>query len=228
MSESGLLFPGIFASFALSLGATVLLPFSQLGGLSPDFKSEDGLVSEIYPIPVQGLPQIGKQVYVAEGCQACHTQFIRGVEVSDIDRGWGERRTVARDYVSEKGSPLGSLRIGPDLSNVGSAKWRNEPLGDPSAPAKRDASWHLRHLYNPKERLQDSNMPSYRHLFETRKQVGAPSSDALFLSGEAAPEPGYEVVPTASAKALVAYLGSLDRSHPLKEAGAGSVASQKK
>ena len=43
------------------------------------------------------------------------------------------------------------------------------------------------------------------------------SEDALKLEGEYAVENGYEVVPNSDAKALVAYLMSLDRSHALKE-----------
>ena len=62
-----------------------------------------------------------------------------------------------------------------------------------------------------------SNMPPYRYLFETRKIGGERSADALALTGPNKPKPGYEVVPKPEAKALVAYLMSLDKSHPLKE-----------
>lgn len=218
MSRSGFLLPGVFLTFALSIGSMVLFPFVQIGGQEADFKEEEGLISEVYPIGASGLPALGKEVYISQGCQACHTQIIRGVESADIERGWGGRRTVARDYMLEKNVPFGAIRLGPDLANVGSPNWRNEPKDDPSRPA-RDAKWQFLHLYNPSIHAPYSNMPSYKHLFELRKVVGVSSVDALgsLLNGDI--KEGYEVVPSAEAKALVAYLGSLDHSRPLKEAG---------
>jgi cytochrome c oxidase cbb3-type subunit 2 len=60
-------------------------------------------------------------------------------------------------------------------------------------------------------------MPSYRFLYQTRRITDAPSADALKLSGSEAPPEGWEIVPTYEAKCLVAYLMSLNQSHPLKE-----------
>ena len=228
MSRSGFLFPILLIAFATSLGVTVLIPHAQLGALTPDFKEEDGLVSDVYPNVPGGLAEVGRQVYVSEGCQTCHTQIVRGGESADVDRGWGSRRTVARDHVTEHTPVLGALRLGPDLSNVGSEKWRNEPSDDPYKPAKRDASWHLKHLYNPLAMGEGSIMPSYKHLFLVRKITGTPSPDALQLPKAMSAPTGSEVVPTPEAKALVAYLGSLDRSHPLKEAGKATAATTPK
>ena len=104
------------------------------------------------------------------------------------------------------------MRNGPDLANIGSRK-------DPKDPQKYTAAWHFRHLYNPVDTSPDSIMPSYRFLFEKRKIVGQPDADALPLTGDEAPPAGYQIVPTAQAKALVAYLTLLDHSHPLQEAG---------
>ena len=228
MSRSGFLFPILLIAFATSLGVTVLIPHAQLGALTPDFKEEDGLVSDVYPNVPGGLAEVGRQVYVSEGCQTCHTQIVRGGDSADVDRGWGSRRTVARDHVTEHTPVLGALRLGPDLSNVGSEKWRNEPSDDPYKPAKRDASWHLKHLYNPLTMGEGSIMPSYKHLFLVRKITGTPSPDALQLPKAMSAPTGSEVVPTPEAKALVAYLGSLDRSHPLKEAGKATAATTPK
>jgi cytochrome c oxidase cbb3-type subunit 2 len=118
-------------------------------------------------------------------------------------------------------------RIGPDLANVGSKEWRNEPADDTARPPKRDAAWHFLHLYHPTSIVKVSNMPSYKNLFQVRKITGAPSLDALALPAEIAPPEGFEIVPKAEAKSLVAYLLSLNRSHPLKEAGAVAVAAKK-
>jgi len=64
---------------------------------------------------------------------------------------------------------------------------------------------------------RDSTMPAYKFLYE-KHQIGAErSADALQLTGADAPPTGWEIVPTYDASCLVAYLMSLDQSHPLKE-----------
>ena len=227
MSRSSTLFAGLAACFALSLGLCVLLPQAQLGSLSPDFKEEDGRITEVYPTFAGGIAAAGREVYISQGCQACHSQVVRGAETTDMERGWGVRRTVARDYLFENPPVLGVRRIGPDLANIGAQGWRNEPADDTARPAKRDATWHFLHLYHPTAIIKVSNMPAYKGLFQLRKITGAPSLDALSLPAEMAPAEGFEVVPKAEAKSLVAYLLSLNRSHPLKEAGAVAVAAKK-
>lgn len=122
----------------------------------------------------------------------------------DIARGWGSRQSVAADYLYDQPVQLGSLRAGPDLANIG--------------VRLPDANLQLRHLYAPKSVLKDSTMPAFRFLFEVRKIGSAPSPDALDLTGEFAPAAGYEVVPTADAKNLAAYLLSLKAGAPLYEA----------
>ena len=79
------------------------------------------------------------------------------------------------------------------------------------------ATWQHRHLYSPRSINIDSNMPSYRFLYQTRQISDAPSVDALHFTGSDAPPEGWEIVPNYDAKCLVAYLMSLNQSHPLKE-----------
>jgi cytochrome c oxidase cbb3-type subunit 2 len=216
MNRSNFLLGGIIGSFALSAFLLVLVPQMQLGGLQPQFTNDDGKITDIYPIENRGIVAAGRAVYVSEGCIYCHSQQVRDVQNgTDIERGWGTRRTVARDYLFDSPSLLGSSRIGPDLANVGSAKWRNEPADENAEykPAKRDAAWELLHLYNPRAIVNNSNMPSYRYLFEERKISGQRSGDAL----DVPTKEGYEIVPKTDAKVLVGYLLSLDRSHPLNE-----------
>jgi cbb3-type cytochrome oxidase cytochrome c subunit len=91
-----------------------------------------------------------------------------------------------------------------------------------SAPATGDplpysAAWLHKHLYAPRSITLDSNMPAYRFLYQKRRISGELSADALKLTGRDALPQGWEVVPTYEAKCLVAYLMSLDQSHPLKE-----------
>jgi cytochrome c oxidase cbb3-type subunit 2 len=204
------IFGGILAVFALSFLALAISPAIQLGGLQPAVDEDQG---DIYPIDVSGVQAQGRAVYVAQGCVACHTEQVRGAsEGADIDRGWGERRTVARDYIYESPVLLGSMRIGPDLANIGTRK-------DKADPSKYTPAWHYMHLYDPQVTSPASVMPSYRFLFEKKKIAGQPDPEALQLSGDEQPPAGYEIVPTTEARNLVAYLTSLDHDHPLKEAG---------
>lgn len=219
MNRSLSLFSGIIGAFAVSCYALIVLPQHQLGNLQPQITEDEGKIVDLYPVKNVGM-NAGRDVYRAEGCVYCHTQQIRDEQNgTDIARGWGTRRTVARDYIFEKTPFLGSMRIGPDLANVGSPKWRNEPEGENAKfkPAKRDVAWHLLHLYAPTTVVTNSNMPPYRYLFKTQKIGGQKSNYALPLTGKDAPAPGYEVVPTDEALDLVNYLMSLNKSHPLKE-----------
>jgi cbb3-type cytochrome oxidase cytochrome c subunit len=92
--------------------------------------------------------------------------------------------------------------------------WPEQTAG---LPPMYSAAWHHVHLYSPRSINFDSNMPSYRFLYRTRRISDMPSADALQLTGSDAPPQGWEVVPTYDAKCLVAYLMSLNQTHPLKE-----------
>jgi len=88
---------------------------------------------------------------------------------------------------------LGTMRTGPDLSNIGV---RNPSL-----------DWHLLHLYNPQITSKGSIMPPYPFLFKKQPIPASGSTPgALRLSEDFAPAAGFEVVPTDDALALVAYL----------------------
>jgi cbb3-type cytochrome oxidase cytochrome c subunit len=106
-----------------------------------------------------------------------------------------------------------------------SAPWPEQTAG---LPPMYSAAWHHVHLYSPRSINLDSNMPSYRFLYQTRRISDARSSDALQLTGSDAPPEGWEIVPTYDAKCLVAYMMALNQSHPLKDvrsAGASAAAS---
>jgi cbb3-type cytochrome oxidase cytochrome c subunit len=92
--------------------------------------------------------------------------------------------------------------------------------GQNGIPQQYSAAWHHQHLYSPRSVLAGSvsNMPAFKFLYEKRRITGERAVDALKLTGEDAPEEGWEVVPSYDAKCLVAYLMSLDQSHELKEA----------
>ncbi len=122
----------------------------------------------------------------------------------DIARGWGPRRSAAADYLYDQPVQPGGLRAGPDLANIGVR-----------AP---DVNWQLGHLYAPKSVVPGSTMPAFRYLFEVRKAGAAPAPEALKLKEGFAPTAGFEVIPTAEARELAAYLLSLRANAPLLEA----------
>ena len=100
----------------------------------------------------------------------------------------------------------------------------SQPAASPSpaaasseTPVPYSAAWHHLHLYSPRSLNLDSNMPAYKFLYEKRPIGGQRSADALPLRGDEAPGEGWEIVPTYDAKCLVAYLMSLNQSHPLSE-----------
>ena len=105
------------------------------------------------------------------------------------------------------------------------APWPEQTAG---LPPMYSAAWHHVHLYSPRSINVDSNMPSYRFLYQARRISDARSSDALQLTGSDAPPDGWEIVPTYDARCLVAYMMALNQSHPLKDvrsAGAAAAAS---
>src|SRR5437870_10857213 len=106
-------------------------------------------------------------------------------------------------------------------SPAAGAPWPVQTSGE---PPMYSATWHHRHLYSPRSINVDSNMPSYRFLYQTRRINDAPSDDALKFSGSEAPPEGWEIIPTYDAKCLVAYLMSLNQSHPLNDVRSAALA----
>jgi cytochrome c oxidase cbb3-type subunit 2 len=199
MNRVVFLYTGVLFSVLASFAGLVAVPKLQLAALEPVVDDQ----GRSYPIEPSGLVAEGRAVYVSLGCLYCHSQQVRppGFGV-DIDRGWGVRRTVARDHLFDAPPLFGTMRTGPDLANIG--------VRQPSD------GWHLLHLFQPRATSPGSTMPPYPFLFESRTIMVEIPGDALQLPPEWEQE-GRAVVPTRQAKALVAYLGSLNASHPLPE-----------
>jgi cytochrome c oxidase cbb3-type subunit II len=112
----------------------------------------------------------------------------------------------------------------PAIATANALPAASPPRSATGEPMPYSAAWHHRHLYSPRGINDDSNMPAYRFLYEKRPIGDERSADALQLTGSDAPPAGWEIVPTYDAKCLVAYLMSLDQSHPLNEVKAAAVA----
>jgi cytochrome c oxidase cbb3-type subunit 2 len=193
---------GIFVLFLVCWAGSVAYPYFTFAGLKQD---KDAITNEFTPPAVPGVAQQGSHVFAANGCIYCHTQFARDKdEGSDIDRQWAKRRTVARDYMTDRDVFLGVSRFGPDLTNVG--------------VRQKDPQWYYRLLYDPRTVNPASAMPSYRWLFREQKIDGQPAANALKLEGADQPKPGYEIVPTSEGEWLVGYLLSLKHDYNLPEA----------
>lgn len=185
--------------FFFGILATLLLGWAALVGV-PDY-----MISEVQP--PEGLQRYteeqlyGRSIYVREGCMYCHSQQVRpeGFGV-DQARFWG-RPSVPADYVFDKPHLLGTMRTGPDLMNI--------------AVRQPSEDWHLIHLYNPRIVVPGSIMPPFPWLFEEKLSAG-PNEKVLTLPDSLAPH-GKIVVAKQEARALTAYLLSLDRSYPVAQ-----------
>lgn len=221
-------FSGILAAFLISWFGQILLPYHALSSIGP-FVDPD--TNERYPVDVAGIANQGRDVYIANGCVSCHTQQVRaGYMGGDLERQWGARRTVARDYIYEAPVLLGTLRVGPDIANVGARDLAGTGEADLTTVGAQEklARWHYVHLYNPRILIPNSNMPAYPWLFVEREIKGQLSVNALKLPPKFAPKTGYEIVPKQEAEELVGYLLSLNKNHSLPEAKAAAPAASPK
>ena len=201
MNRSFLIYVGVLFTVVFSLSGLVLVPDWQFRGVEP-YKLEDG---SAYPQPLTGPPEAGREVYIDLGCVYCHTQQVRPNGFgADIDRGWGNRRTVMRDYLYEPKNLLGTMRTGPDLANIGA----RQPSTD----------WHYLHLYNPRITSPGSNMPPHPFLFETGDDLSRKPTAGISLPTEWQSGSVKYIVPTDRARYLVDYLRSLNKRVDLPEA----------
>lgn len=149
--------------------------------------------------PLTAAQQNGKNVYIADGCVACHTQQVRNV---DMDKMWGSRPSIAADYAGNKristwvntATLMGTERTGPDLTNIGTRQ--------------SSIDWHLLHLYQPRAVVRQSIMPSYSFLFEVKKKPGK-NDVVVNVPVKYFDTAQGKIVATKEALDLVAYLLSL-------------------
>lgn len=89
----------------------------------------------------------GRQVFVAEGCMHCHSQYIRPGSIDETM--WG-KAIDAKEVLAGEPVLIGNRRQGPDLSRVA---------------GRRSPAWLRLHFIEPRSLVPDSTMPSYAHLF---------------------------------------------------------------
>lgn len=162
----------IFLTFAGGLVFTLLVPSYNENWSKNTAKDE-----EHYHQPYTAEQQRGRLIYQREGCVYCHTQQIRPLKGEMIRYSIGRSLAVnsdEREYVYDRPHFLGTRRIGPDISREG---------------GKYNDDWQLSHLYNPRQMVTGSIMPSFTWLFDK--------------------DPDGNPIPKDDARALVSYIQTL-------------------
>jgi len=126
------------------------------------------------------LELAGRNIYIREGCYACHSQMIRTLR-DEVERYGPYSLAVESKY--DHPMLWGSKRTGPDLARIGD-KYSDE--------------WHVRHLNNPRDVVPESIMPAYGWLLRTslrtddlglhlkaQRAVGVPYTDEMIANAAA-------------------------------------------
>ncbi len=151
--------------------------------------------------PYTPLEIAGRDIYIAEGCNNCHSQMIRPFR-SETER-YGEY-SKAGEFVYDHPFLWGSKRTGPDLHRIG---------------GKYPDSWHLRHMYDPNSTSPGSIMPAYTWLLKRESDVESIPSKVNALRSVGVPyAEGYEKIAIRDFKAQADRIAS-----GLRENGFGEV-----
>jgi cytochrome c oxidase cbb3-type subunit I/II len=125
--------------------------------------------------PYTALELLGRDLYIREGCLACHSQMIRPFR-SETER-YGEY-SKAGEFVYDHPFLWGSKRIGPDLHRVG---------------GKYPEAWHYNHLDDPRSTSPGSIMPRYLWLLTQKLDTTSLPARISALRRVGVPyPPGYE------------------------------------
>ena len=97
--------------------------------------------------PYSPLELEGRDLYIREGCNACHSQMVRPFRDEVVRfNGKNGQYSKAGEFVYDRPFLWGSKRTGPDLHRQG---------------GKNPSSWHFKHMYNPRITSAGSIMPRY-------------------------------------------------------------------
>jgi len=131
----------ILTLIVISIGGLVeIVPLFYVEGTIEDVKRADGKDAVR---PYTPLEQLGRDVYVREGCYTCHSQMIRPFRDEDLRFG---HYSLAAESQYDHPFQWGSMRRGPDLARVG-GKYSN--------------AWQTKHLNDPRDVVPESIMPGY-------------------------------------------------------------------
>ena len=129
--------------------AVLTLITVSIGGLAqivPLFTVETTIERVQGMRPYTPLELMGRNIYVREGCYACHSQMVRPFR--DENERYGHF-SLAAESMYDRPFQWGSKRTGPDLARVG---------------GRYSDDWHAEHLRSPRALVPDSIMPAYPFL----------------------------------------------------------------
>jgi cytochrome c oxidase cbb3-type subunit 2 len=132
--------------FFFAVGVFLTVAFAGLIEVIPDFAKQAQPLVGTKPYTV--LQLAGRQVYIKDSCNACHSQLIRPFK-SETDR-YG-MYSLSGEYAYDRPFLWGSKRTGPDLMRVGNY---------------RTTDWHENHMMSPSSVVPGTVMPAYPHQFE--------------------------------------------------------------
>ena len=133
----------------LAIGILVTVSIGGLVEITPLFTIETTIERVEGVRPYSPLELVGRNIYVREGCYACHSQMIRPFR-DEVER-YGHY-SLAAESMYDHPFQWGSKRTGPDLARIG-GKYSNE--------------WQVTHLADPRSVVPESVMPRFGFLLET-------------------------------------------------------------
>jgi cytochrome c oxidase cbb3-type subunit I/II len=160
----------VLAVVAVSIGGLIEIVPTAL------VKSNIPTISSVKPYTPLELE--GRDLYIREGCNNCHSQMVRPFR-SETAR-YGEY-SKAGEFVYDHPFLWGSKRTGPDLAREGSSKLR------------KSDSWHYNHMLDPRTMSPGSIMPPYPWMFEDDLDVDNTNAKIAAMRTLGVPYPdGYE------------------------------------
>jgi cytochrome c oxidase cbb3-type subunit 2 len=150
--------------------------------------------------PYTPLELAGRDVYIREGCNNCHTQTVRPL-VAEVLR-YGEF-SKSGEFVFDRPFLWGSRRTGPDLARIGD---------------KYPDAWHSQHMAAPKSMVPRSNMPAYAFLNELAVDPEYTRKKMQVLDFPFTEEQIRALADKTEMHAMVAYLQKLGSDIPWREA----------
>lgn len=158
-----------------TLASLVVILIGGIVEFVPTFLVKSNIPTIASVKPYTPLELQGRDIYIREGCNNCHSQLVRPFR-SETER-YGEY-SKAGEYVYDHPFLWGSKRTGPDLHRVG-GKYPN--------------SWHYLHMENPISMSPGSIMPPYPWLLENDLNTSTTAAKIIALRKIGVPYPdGYE------------------------------------
>ena len=160
-----------------ALVATVLVLIGGLIEIIPTFLIKSNVPTIASVKPYTPLELQGRDLYIREGCNNCHSQMVRPFR-SETER-YGEY-SQAGEFVYDHPFLWGSKRTGPDLHREGK-KYPN--------------IWHYLHMQDPTQISPGSLMPSYAWMLENELDISNTEAKINALRSIGVPYPeGFELI----------------------------------